>query len=713
MNPQGVEGLALRNVKVAAFFSVLLLVSTLSGGFPGKRAQCATPVGPSGIIAYASGGDIWAAQIVGGAVKERKRLTQDGASSNPRWSHDGSKLLWERDKGNDMWGIVVYDYLHGIVEKEVEFYGSSYSPEVPKEKIYFRNARWSKDDRYFYYLGMWSGSGGIPLCKYDLARARVLGNLTLTYEFEVSGDDLFLLRGREFNERTGWYDYPVYLDDDPAKEGFVREWTAAGDFAFSRKGERLAVVDVVSSSDSTPTGVSIYNLNGQKVKQLLVRPDLIQFSSHDDFLTYYEEGSDSLFYVEIENPGNVSTISLDIDRDGFIVNDEYDWRPPPTWRAGIQKGDILLHRSGKWGLSNVLTYTHAGIYVGGGLVAEARSEGDGGVSLYPVEDWDFPKDTYVSLYRVNATQAKREAAAAWARAQTERVPRPTYDWGWYMRDASANSSAWYCSELVWASYRNQGIDLKEVGALGPTQALGPVSPDDLAKQEKEDGDLARVIYHHEENPTSIWPGIFLRADSPVDLSLRDPRGRICSKESLGAIPAHYLEMDVDGDGESEDLILLEKRLLGDYRVTVIPEQGASPEDTFTLIARVRGERTVLARDMKISQIPARGFLLEAPEKTWYLAEGCTAAGMQTYILVQNPGSDSAHVKLTFQTKTGEVQGPEVDLPGGRRTTFLANTYVPGNTDVSTKVTSDRPVICERAMYGAGMAWAHDSMGYNP
>ncbi|WP_287152456.1 hypothetical protein [Candidatus Solincola tengchongensis] len=95
---------------------------------------------------------------------------------------------------------------------------------------------------------------------------------------------------------------------------------------------------------------------------------------------------------------------------------------------------------------------------------------------------------------------------------------------------------------------------------------------------------------------------------------------------------------------------------------------------------------------------------------WYLAEGCTYGGMQTYVLVQNPGTETAHVKLTFQTGTGEVQGPEVDLPGGRRTTFLANAFVPGNTDVSTKVTSTKPVVCERAMYGPGMSWAHDSIG---
>ena len=380
-----------------------------------------------------------------------------------------------------------------------------------------------------------------------------------------------------------------------------------------------------------------------------------------------------------------------------------------TWRAGIQPGDILLCRSAGI-LSSVLTYTHAGIYVGNGMVAEARPEKDGGIALYPIEDWDYPRQTYVSLYRVNTTRAKREAAASWARTQTRRDPRPVYQWQYIDRSALQNSPSWYCSELVWAAYWNQGIDLAVVGGMGPAQVRYPVSPDHLVDKGKEDGELTRVSHHHEFYPKLWWPGLFLRADSPVDLTLVDPRGGEHSKSSWDLTEAIYLEADIDGDGSSEDLILLEQREFGEYRAKVLPEEGASPEDTFDLIARVRGVRETLARGAKISQIPEEGYPISSPEKTWYLAEGCTAQGMQTYILIQNPGSDTAHIKLTFQTGRGEVPGPEVDLAGGRRTTFLANTYVPGNTDVSTKVESDKPVICERAMYGPRMGWAHDSIG---
>jgi len=402
------------------------------------------------------------------------------------------------------------------------------------------------------------------------------------------------------------------------------------------------------------------------------------------------------------------------NKDAWLVWTDWNGNLAPTWRAGIRLGDILLCRSASI-LSPVLTYTHAGIYVGNWMVAEARpekarSEEEGGIALYPIEDWDYPRQTYVSLYRVNTTRAKREAAASWARTQTRRDPRPVYQWQYIDRSALQNSPSWYCSELVWAAYWNQGIDLAVVGGMGPAQVRYPVSPDHLVDKGKEDGELTRVGYHHEFYPKLWWPGLFLRADSPVDLTLVDPRGGEHSKSSWDLTEAIYLEADIDGDGSSEDLILLEQREFGEYRAKVLPEQGASPEDTFDLIARVRGVRETLARGAKISQIPEEGYPISSPEKTWYLAEGCTAQGMQTYILVQNPGSEAAHIKLTFQTGRGEVPGPEVDLPGGRRTTFLANTYVPNNTDVSTKVESDKPVICERAMYGAGMVWAHDSIG---
>ncbi len=44
--------------------------------------------------------------------------------------------------------------------------------------------------------------------------------------------------------------------------------------------------------------------------------------------------------------------------------------------------------------------------------------------------------------------------------------------------------------------------------------------------------------------------------------------------------------------------------------------------------------------------------VSSPATTWYLAEGCTRAGFDEYVLVQNPGSELANVTATFMTADG-------------------------------------------------------------
>jgi hypothetical protein len=95
--------------------------------------------------------------------------------------------------------------------------------------------------------------------------------------------------------------------------------------------------------------------------------------------------------------------------------------------------------------------------------------------------------------------------------------------------------------------------------------------------------------------------------------------------------------------------------------------------------------------------------------TWYLAEGCTAGGMETFILVQNPGNDPAEVRVDFMTDVGAVEGPRDLVPAHTRRTYKANAWVEDH-DVSTRVTSNRGIVCERAMYSADGMWAHCSIG---
>ncbi len=100
-------------------------------------------------------------------------------------------------------------------------------------------------------------------------------------------------------------------------------------------------------------------------------------------------------------------------------------------------------------------------------------------------------------------------------------------------------------------------------------------------------------------------------------------------------------------------------------------------------------------------------------RDWYLAEGCTGGDFETFILVQNPGDTEVSANLTFMTSAGEQTGPrDAIIPAGSRRTFKANDYVT-DWDVSTRVEASGAVICERAVYGNGRSWAHDSIGYSP
>ncbi len=104
----------------------------------------------------------------------------------------------------------------------------------------------------------------------------------------------------------------------------------------------------------------------------------------------------------------------------------------------------------------------------------------------------------------------------------------------------------------------------------------------------------------------------------------------------------------------------------------------------------------------------------SPADTWYLAEGCTCGGIETWVLVQNPNDSEVKVDLTFMTGSGPVPGPQgCPMKANSRCTFNVNDYI-ADYNVSTVVTSHGGnVICERSMYGGGRIWAHSSIGYAP
>lgn len=86
-----------------------------------------------------------------------------------------------------------------------------------------------------------------------------------------------------------------------------------------------------------------------------------------------------------------------------------------------------------------------------------------------------------------------------------------------------------------------------------------------------------------------------------------------------------------------------------------------------------------------------------PSKQWYLAEGSTAHGFSTYVLIQNPGDTTANVTVTYMTPAGPQIQPSVDVAPRSRKTITVADALPGQ-DQSTFVESDVPVVVERSMY---------------
>jgi hypothetical protein len=88
----------------------------------------------------------------------------------------------------------------------------------------------------------------------------------------------------------------------------------------------------------------------------------------------------------------------------------------------------------------------------------------------------------------------------------------------------------------------------------------------------------------------------------------------------------------------------------------------------------------------------------APQATWYFAEGTTRGDFETWLCLQNPQDREATVLAQFMTQDGGVVEKEIKVGAKSRFTFSVNDALGPNVDASTLLTSDIPIIAERPMY---------------
>ncbi len=83
-------------------------------------------------------------------------------------------------------------------------------------------------------------------------------------------------------------------------------------------------------------------------------------------------------------------------------------------------------------------------------------------------------------------------------------------------------------------------------------------------------------------------------------------------------------------------------------------------------------------------------------KTWYLPEGSTNWGFESWTCVLNPNPTEANITLTYMTEAGPAPKAKV-IPANSRATYSMLADV-GSADASIKVGSDVPVMAERSVY---------------
>ncbi|MBN1289506.1 MAG: hypothetical protein JXA49_07720, partial [Actinobacteria bacterium] len=90
---------------------------------------------------------------------------------------------------------------------------------------------------------------------------------------------------------------------------------------------------------------------------------------------------------------------------------------------------------------------------------------------------------------------------------------------------------------------------------------------------------------------------------------------------------------------------------------------------------------------------------ETARENWYLAEGCTTGGFETFVLIQNLSSADGSAALTYHTPTGRVSRErEIFLPAESRVTLRVNEDQPGESGICTQLSSTVPIEAGANIY---------------
>lgn len=158
---------------------------------------------------------------------------------------------------------------------------------------------------------------------------------------------------------------------------------------------------------------------------------------------------------------------------------------------------------------------------------------------------------------------------------------------------------------------------------------------------------------------------------------------------------------------------------GVQRRTVIPESLPGLENTAfsTVVASdqpIAVDRTMTWDDARYGSHAETGIV--QPLTRWFLAEGATTAGFELFYLVQNANPTPANVQVRYLLTSGAPITKAYVVPANSRFNIWVNLEdaLLADAEVSADVTSDLPIIVERAMYrtvnGQTFGMGHEGAG---
>lgn len=85
---------------------------------------------------------------------------------------------------------------------------------------------------------------------------------------------------------------------------------------------------------------------------------------------------------------------------------------------------------------------------------------------------------------------------------------------------------------------------------------------------------------------------------------------------------------------------------------------------------------------------------------WVFAEGATAGGYETWLLISNPDlSATAEVAVSYLTATGGIDGPSISIPPGRRSSIRVDDSIASfDVGIDVSVVNGPAVMAERSIF---------------